>query len=65
MTQYDRIIKHLKRNTRKGLTSMEAFVKLGIVNLHGRLSELRRQGYHFRTRREEGNGTWFLRVWLA
>lgn len=44
MTQKERILAYLKQHKRSGLTSLEAVIKLGVLNLPGRLSEIRSEG---------------------
>lgn len=44
MTQKARILRHLSKCTKRGITSAEAFNKYGITDLPKRISELRRDG---------------------
>lgn len=46
------VLAHMKRCSRKGITSMEAFSKYGITRLSGRIFELRKKGYDIITIRE-------------
>lgn len=45
-TQKLRIIAYLRQHG--SITALEAFTELGVQQLHGRLSELRDDGYEFR-----------------
>ena len=45
MTQYDLIIKYLKK--KNSITPMDAFRDLGITKLATRISEMRKMGYQF------------------
>lgn len=68
-TQNQKILKYLQTHKR-GITTLDAFTKLGITRLSGRIHELRRAGYDIETvdtmaKNRDGKvvrfGTYFLR----
>lgn len=46
-TQKEKIIEHIKNNG--SITSFDAYMDLGITQLATRISELKEQGYEFKT----------------
>jgi hypothetical protein len=48
MTQKERILSYLRSHKRAGITSLEAVLLLGVLNLPGRLSEARASGIKIR-----------------
>lgn len=52
MTQYEQIIRYLKKNN--SITPMDAFHDLGITKLATRISEMRKIGYKFSDEWVEG-----------
>ena len=48
MSQKEIVLRHLTKCTKKGITSAEAFMKYGIMDLPKRICELRNDGYAFR-----------------
>jgi hypothetical protein len=61
-TQADRLLAYLRRRGRDGVTSMDVIDELGIVNVTGRVSDLRAKGYQVKCRRERGLFVFFLDV---
>lgn len=67
-SQCTTVLRHLKTHKR-GLTSMDAFMKYGITRLSGRIWDLREQGYDIETisevkKNEEGNTVQYARYVL-
>lgn len=56
-TQEDIVLAHLKRCSKKGITSMEAFSKYHITRLSAKVFTLRKQGYEILTIREANKET--------
>lgn len=62
MTQKQIVLRDLKKNTRKGVTSMDMFSKYAITRLSGHIYELRKEGHIIDTVMVEGkNGNMFGR----
>ncbi len=62
MTQNKKIVQYMRDNG--GITSFEAFAKLHITRLSGRIHELRNNGYKIGMVWEEQNGARFGRYFL-
>lgn len=56
-SQEDIVLAHLKRYSKKGITSMEAFSKYGITRLSAKIFILRKMGYEILTIRETNKDT--------
>ena len=65
MTQCDKIIEYMKANN--GITSAEAFYKLGVGRLASRIHDLRSDGYIIDSVKEHNNGYygWHTRYHLV
>ena len=50
ITQEEMILKHLQKNKKQGITSLEAIYQYGITRLSARICNLRKQGYQIRSK---------------
>jgi hypothetical protein len=69
MTQKDRILSYLRSHKRAGITSLEAVLLIGVINLPGRISEIRASGLKIRqqaidARNRYGDTVRVNRYWL-
>lgn len=69
MTQNQALLSYLKRH-KKGISTLEAVVKLGILRLSERCRELEAQGYNIVRQYEKKIGTYghtvkYMRYWLG